>query len=65
MQTDFDTYANIADAIKRGYYAIITAIDSAIGRIVDQLEKNKIDRETIIFFANDNGGSTYRLITHH
>ena len=63
LQSDFDSYANISDTTKRVYYAMITAMDRAIGQIVGQLKKNNIDQETIIFFASDNGGATYTRAT--
>jgi arylsulfatase A-like enzyme len=35
--------------------AMITRLDTDIGRLVDKLEQLKIDDETIIFFSSDNG----------
>jgi len=39
------------------YYAIITAIDTAVGRIVKKLEEAGIRDDTIILFSSDNGPS--------
>jgi len=39
------------------YYSIITAIDTAVGRIVDALDKAGIRDDTIILFSSDNGPS--------
>ncbi|MBQ6685467.1 MAG: sulfatase-like hydrolase/transferase, partial [Firmicutes bacterium] len=39
----------------RGYYAAITAMDAAVGRILDQLEADGILDETLIVFTGDNG----------
>lgn len=39
------------------YYAIITAIDTGVGRIVEALEKAGIRDDTIILFSCDNGPS--------
>jgi arylsulfatase A-like enzyme len=36
--------------------ATITALDQAVGRILDKLNKTGLDRNTIIFFFSDNGG---------
>lgn len=39
------------------YYAIITAIDTAVGRIVEALEEAGIREDTIILYSSDNGPS--------
>ena len=36
--------------------ACITALDQAVGRIMDKLHKTGLDRNTIVFFFSDNGG---------
>ena len=38
------------------YAAMIQSVDDAVGRILDKLEKLKIDDNTIIIFMSDNGG---------
>ncbi len=38
-----------------GYYAAITAMDAAVGRILDYLEEERILDETLIIFSGDNG----------
>lgn len=40
-----------------GYYAAITAMDAALGRILDRLEADGILDETLIVFTGDNGMS--------
>jgi len=37
------------------YYEAITMLDRQVGRILDALERQKLDGETIIVFAGDNG----------
>jgi arylsulfatase A len=37
------------------YYGCIENMDMAIGRLMDFLEKNNLDEETIVIFASDNG----------
>lgn len=37
------------------YYAIITHLDAQIGRILDTLDREGLTRNTLIFFAGDNG----------
>ncbi|MCH6256132.1 sulfatase-like hydrolase/transferase [Puniceicoccaceae bacterium K14] len=43
------------DARKDAYYANITHVDAAIGRVLNALEKNGFDENTIVFFSSDNG----------
>lgn len=38
-----------------GYFAAVTAMDAAIGRILDALREQGDDRETIVVFTSDNG----------
>jgi arylsulfatase A-like enzyme len=35
--------------------AMITRMDTDVGRILDQLEQSGLDRDTIVFFTSDNG----------
>ena len=39
------------------YYAAVTAMDAAIGRMVDTLREIGQDKNTLILFQSDNGGS--------
>jgi arylsulfatase A-like enzyme len=43
---------------RRSYAAAITALDAAIGRIVDKLEKLGLREKTLIIFQSDHGHST-------
>ena len=40
-----------------GYHAVMTALDAAIGRIVDQIDKLGLAKNTIVIMASDNGAS--------
>ena len=41
---------------KRGLYGdVVEEIDYGIGRIIDELERNNIDKNTIVIFTSDNG----------
>lgn len=39
------------------YYAILAAIDQAVGRILDKLEEEGLTGDTIVIFSSDNGPS--------
>jgi arylsulfatase A-like enzyme len=38
------------------YAAMVTAMDEAVGTVLDELEKNNLTEKTIIVFTSDNGG---------
>lgn len=44
-----------AQSILRDYYRLISGVDREVGRIVEQLEKQKLADNTIIFITADNG----------
>ena len=39
----------------KGYYAAVTAMDADIGRILDTLKDNNLDKSTLVVFASDHG----------
>lgn len=44
------------DAARADTVATIMALDQAVGRILDKLEKTGLAKNTIVFFLSDNGG---------
>jgi arylsulfatase A-like enzyme len=59
----YDHYAHIEDRNKRVYYAMIHALDDAVGMIVDKVRELGIEENTMIVFLSDNGGATYTHAT--
>lgn len=49
-------FASVADKNRRIYMAMVASMDAAIARILDALEKNGVDKNTLVWFASDNGG---------
>jgi len=39
----------------KGYYRMITGVDKALGRLMEELKKNNLDQNTIIILMGDNG----------
>ena len=39
----------------KGYFAAVTAMDAAVGRILDRLEALGLREQTLVFFTGDNG----------
>lgn len=39
------------------YMAVVTCMDEAVGAVLDELAKHKLDRSTLVLFLVDNGGT--------
>ncbi len=52
-------YDHVEDDNKRVYYAMISALDDAIGELHQKIKDLGLDNNTIIFFLSDNGGASY------
>lgn len=49
-------FANIKDPNRREYAGMVAAMDDGIGRVLETLKKQKLDKNTLIIFTSDNGG---------
>lgn len=49
-------YGHVQNKALRTYYAMITAMDSGIGKILDALDEKGIADDTLVWFFSDNGG---------
>jgi arylsulfatase A-like enzyme len=45
------------DVERRAYHAAVTALDDAVGSIVEALEKRGMWNDSVLFFHSDNGGA--------
>ena len=48
---------SITDPERRGYLSLLIGLDDAVGRVTAHLRKTGKDKDTLIFFFSDNGGS--------
>ncbi|CAK8694461.1 unnamed protein product [Clavelina lepadiformis] len=53
-----DMYSHVKDKNRRIYSAMLTAMDDAVGAIVDALKDTKMFENTLVIFTTDNGGQT-------
>ena len=61
-QNDIDAYKNTAgDVHRHTYAAMITDLDTQVGRIVTALKQKNMLDNTLIIFSSDNGGATSAL----
>lgn len=58
-----DQFQHIEDPVKRVYYAMIAALDDAVGAIHQKVEQLSLAENTLIFFLSDNGGAEYTKAT--
>ena len=55
----YDRFPHIKEEQKRIYAAMVSAMDDGIGRILDALEANGVEENTMVFFISDNGCALY------
>ncbi|MCO5269360.1 MAG: sulfatase-like hydrolase/transferase [Brumimicrobium sp.] len=55
----YDKLDHISEHNKRVYYAMIVALDNAIGDLVDYLKRTNQYENTLIIFTSDNGAALY------
>jgi choline-sulfatase len=46
---------DVARALRRAYYALVTDIDSKLGELLNTLAENDLDRNTVVIFLSDHG----------
>ncbi len=49
-------FAHIADAKRRTYYAMVSALDAAVGAILGTIDRLGLSEQTLVVFTSDNGG---------
>ena len=69
-QKYLDRFSSIEDKQRRTYAGMMSAMDDAIGAVLDKLRATGLEENTLIFFISDNGGrrsmvrTTARLARH-
>ncbi len=56
-------YLNVEREDQRVYYAMISALDDAIGAIHNTVKELGLEENTMIFLLSDNGGASYTGVT--
>jgi arylsulfatase A-like enzyme len=59
----YNALRNINDPVRRTYYAMIAALDDAVGTVLEAVDDAGIAESTLVVFASDNGGVTYLGVT--
>jgi arylsulfatase A-like enzyme len=58
-RADYDALSAIPDHTERVYGAMILALDRAVGRVMQALQEQGVDNNTLVIFTSDNGGAWY------
>ncbi len=61
----YDKFPEVKDHPKRVYYAMIAALDDAVGQVTSKLKELGLDDNTLIVFVSDNGGATYTRVANN
>jgi arylsulfatase A-like enzyme len=49
--------ASVTDPDRRGYLSLLAGLDDGVGRLTAHLKKTGREKDTLVFFFSDNGGS--------
>lgn len=55
----YDKLGHISNHNKRVYYAMVLALDQAIGDLMSYLQNEGLDKKTLLIFTSDNGAALY------
>lgn len=58
-RADYEALSHIEDHRERVYAAMIRALDRGVGRVLEAIERNGLERDTLVMFTSDNGGAGY------
>ena len=53
-----NSFGHIADPTRRIYAGMLAALDDGVGQVLAKLRELDMEENTLLFFVNDNGGST-------
>jgi len=56
-------FESIKDTTRRTYAAMMSAMDDAIGKVIEKLRSEKLEEHTLICFISDNGGPVMQGVT--
>jgi arylsulfatase A-like enzyme len=54
-------FSQVSDQKRRTFSAMLSAMDDAIGAVLDKLRQDKLEENTLVLFIADNGGPTPQI----
>ena len=58
-RADYEALSHIETHRERVYAGMIRALDRGVGQVLEALERNGLDENTLVLFTSDNGGAGY------
>jgi arylsulfatase A-like enzyme len=58
-RADYEALAHIENHRERVYAAMIRGLDRGVAEVLDALERNGLEDDTLVLFTSDNGGAGY------
>ena len=55
-------FENVSNQKQRIYNAMVSALDDAVGSVMTALREERLDKNTLVIFLNDNGGTIYAQV---
>jgi arylsulfatase A-like enzyme len=59
LRSDYDALPQIENHTLRVYAAMIRTLDRGVGRVLDTLRAQGLEKNTLVIFTSDNGGANY------
>ena len=57
-------FRHVRDPRRRVYAGMVSAMDDAVGAVLDKLRREGLEQDTLVFFLSDNGGPTANASTN-
>lgn len=58
-RADYEALAHIPDHRRRVYAAMVRSVDRSVGRLMQALREQGLERDTLVIFSSDNGAPGY------
>lgn len=59
LRSDYEALSHVETHRERVYAAMIRSLDRGVGAVLEALERNGLEENTLVLFTSDNGGAHY------
>lgn len=64
LEEDLKRFAHIDDKLRRTYCAMVDRLDRNVGKILDEVRRQGMERDTLVVFLSDNGGMSTPILSN-